>query len=140
MLHGVIAADDFEIAVFFLAVFLGFGLGAGGGERDGGAVGRPGIGADAVILGSELGGLAAGGWDDVDLAFAVAVGGEGEAARIGRPLRSGGGLLRAGQLVALAGGGDGDPDLRDEIVVVPVGLGNGIGNVAAVGRNLRAGD
>src|ERR1700689_3296437 len=140
MIHGVISADDFEIAVLFLTVLFGFGLWAGGGERDRGAVGRPGDGADAVILGGELGGLAAGGRDDIDLAFAVAVGGEGEAARIGRPLLPGGSLLAAGELVALAGGRDGDPDLGDEIVVVPIGLGDGIRHIAAVGRDLRAGD
>jgi hypothetical protein len=85
----------------------------------------------------ECRGFAAGGRDQVDLALAVAVAGEGEAARIGRPLRAAGRFFTAGELVAIAGGGDGDPDLRVEIVLVPVGLLGGVGDVAAVGRDLR---
>ena len=139
VIHGVIAADDFEVAVLFLAVFACLGVGPGGGEGDGRAVGRPGDGADAVLLGSQLRGFAAGGRDQVDLALAIAVARESEAARIGRPLRAAGDFLAAGELVALAGGGHGDPDLRVEIVLVPVGLLHGVGDVAAVGRDLRAG-
>src|ERR1019366_390665 len=125
VVHGVIAADSFEVAVFFLAVLTCLGVGTGGGEGNGAAVGRPGDGADAVLLGGERSGLAAGWRDQVDLALAVAVAGEGQAARIGRPLRAAGRFLAAGELVALAAGGDGDPDLREEIVLVPVGLHHG---------------
>ena len=140
MIHGVIAADDFEVAVFLLAIFARFGVGAGGREGDGAAVRRPGDGADAVLFGGQRRGLAAGGRDQVDLALAVAVAGEGEAARIGRPLRAAGRFLAAGELVALAGGRHGDPDLRVEIVLVPVGLLHGVRHEAAVGRDLRTGD
>ena len=139
VVHVVIAADDFEVAELFLAVLARFGVRAGGREGDGAAIGRPGDGADAVLLGGQGGRLAAGGRDQVDLALAVAVAGEGEAARIGRPLRAAGRFLAAGQLVALAGVRHGDPDLGVEIVLVPVGLLDGVRHEAAIGRDLRSG-
>ena len=122
MIHHVIAADDFVLAVLLLAILARFRIGPGAGERDRVAVGRPGDRPDAVLLRGQLRRLAAGRRDHIDLPLAVAIAGEGQPARIGRPLRPAAALLAAGQLVPFAGGGDGDPDLRNEIVLVPIGL------------------
>jgi hypothetical protein len=51
MIHHIVAADDIEIAVLLFAVLFLLGIGAGGSEGNGGAIGRPGEGgADAVLF------------------------------------------------------------------------------------------
>ena len=139
VIHRVIAADDFEVAVLLLAIFARLGVGAGGREGDGAAVGRPGDRADAVLFGGQLRGLAAGGRDQVDLALAVAVGDEREAARIGRPLRAAGDFLPLVSWYRSPVDGMAIQICVYEIVLVPVGLLHGVRDEAAVGRDLRAG-
>src|SRR5262245_1764245 len=135
----VLLAHYLEIAEMVFALLGGFLVGVAGGERDALSVFRPRESIDAVLGFGQLRGLAAVGIDGEDLILvAYAVAGESEQLAVRRPLRIACGFLAARDLNRLASRRVRQPDLRDEGVLLPVRLVDGVGDVFAVGRDLRA--
>src|SRR5262249_55408635 len=100
---------------------------------------RPREPIDAILGLGQLRGLAAVGINGEDLSLvSYAIAGEGQPLTVRRPLRIAGGLFAARDLKRLARRRVHQPDLSDKSVLLPVRLADGVGDVFAVGRDLRS--
>src|SRR5262249_17453277 len=136
---AVLLTHDLEI-VEIIFTFLGdFLVGVARGERDALSVFRPRESVDAGLGLGQLRGLAAVWIDEEDLILvADAIAGEGQPLAVRRPLRIACGFFAARDLKRLARRRVRQPDLRDESVLLPISLVDGVGDVFAVRRDLRA--